>query len=103
VHAHAFTGSPVNTGNNNVGHVHQALTDGDLRGISNSDRGGGMGWVWGGGGYGNRTLAHYLTGGQSANHIHTVTAAGTVGNTGGGQAHENMQPFVTCFMWRRTA
>ncbi|WP_049727656.1 DUF859 family phage minor structural protein [Dorea sp. D27] len=26
-----------------------------------------------------------------------------IGNAGGGLSHNNMQPFVTCFMWKRTA
>ena len=25
------------------------------------------------------------------------------GNTGGSQAHNNLQPYVTCYMWKRTA
>jgi len=24
-------------------------------------------------------------------------------NTGGGQAHNNMPPYITCYIWRRTA
>lgn len=27
----------------------------------------------------------------------------TTGSTGGGGAHNNLQPFITCFMWKRTA
>ena len=33
------------------------------------------------------------------NHSHTVT----VNNTGDGNSHNNMQPYYTCYMWRRTA
>ena len=62
------------------------------------------------------------SGGNSVNHTHSVTAAGTVsnhshtmahthsvtaagsnGNTGGGQAHENMPPYVVKYCWERTA
>lgn len=27
----------------------------------------------------------------------------SVGNTGGGQAHNNLQPYITCYMYKRTA
>lgn len=33
------------------------------------------------------------------NHIHTVNQ----NNVGGGQAHNNLQPYITCYMWKRTA
>lgn len=28
---------------------------------------------------------------------------GPTKSTGGGQAHNNLQPYITCYMWRRTA
>jgi len=42
------------------------------------------------------------TGGPSNN---TTTSAGNTATTaaGSGTAHNNLQPYITCFMWRRTA
>lgn len=36
-------------------------------------------------------------------HTHTLTAKGSNANTGGGGAHTNLQPYITCYMWKRTA
>lgn len=34
---------------------------------------------------------------ESGNHTHTITS------NGGGQAHNNLPPYTTCFIWYRTA
>jgi microcystin-dependent protein len=34
-------------------------------------------------------------------HTHPVT--GNTGQTGGNGAHNNLQPYITCYMWKRTA
>lgn len=36
-------------------------------------------------------------------HTHSVTATGSNSNTGGGGSHTNLQPYITCYMWKRTA
>lgn len=36
-------------------------------------------------------------------HTHSVTASGTIGNTGENAAHNNLQPYITSYKWKRTA
>lgn len=33
----------------------------------------------------------------------TAAASVSPGSTGGDQAHNNLQPYITCYMWKRTA
>lgn len=58
----------------------------------------------------NQNHLHYVTAdGKVSNHSHTmahthsVTASGTNDNTGGGGSHNNIQPYITVYMWKRTA
>lgn len=34
---------------------------------------------------------------------HNYNSGYTTGNTGDSQAHNNLQPYITCYMWKRTA
>ena len=43
---------------------------------------------------------NYLTAGKKSAYETSVVS---INNTGGGQPHNNLQPFITCYVWIRTA
>ena len=56
--------------------------------------GGGTGFDDGGGNNPNYTRCYTSING---NHSHTIT----INNTGNNQPHNNLQPYVTCYIWKR--
>ena len=92
-HTHTFTGSSTTT-NSAGGHTHN------------------IGWDADGGGGTSRYTVHKAgtSGAQGTSptssagaHTHTLTPKGTNAKTGGGGAHSNLQPYIVCYMWKRTA
>lgn len=94
-HTHTFTGSSATTGSAGA-HTHN---------LQNQKT------AWGTSG-GNRVLIDATSGYTAVTnkattsagaHTHTVTVKGSNASTGGGGSHNNLQPYITCYMWKRTA
>ena len=92
-HTHTFTGNATTTGSAG-GHTHNIGRDTD--GGAGSSRY----TVHGSGVSGADATAPTSNAGS---HTHSLTPKGTIAKAGGGASHSNLQPYIVCYMWTRTA
>lgn len=131
-HTHTFTGTNKNTGTVSAQHTHSGTTSSNGNHSHTANGGSGLvgsgtlgndakiaqtGGSYRSGLSTNTTGAHthtMTTSNPSANHTHNYTPSGKNANTsitpegtnssvGDNTAHNNLQPYITCYMWKRTA
>ena len=94
-HNHLFTGTAVTVTGGAHSHTlpypAMAAPDSDSEGQSYNAK---FGWY--------DPQSEEITETDSATHSHNFTAKGTIGSAGSGNA-QNLQPYITCYMWKRTA
>ena len=105
-HHHSYTAPPANTGSHTLtvseipAHYHA------MRYSTGSTSG--AGYAWTGSKYSwtsdTESSAGMKGAGGGGGHSHTITgSSATTGNTGSGTSFSNMPPYLTVYMWKRTA
>lgn len=109
-HSHTFSAS--GTSGASGGHSHSVSDPGHSHQITTSYTGGGTTGIGGSGGYVSPGTTSYgssnsaTTGisiGSVGDHTHSVSVSGTTATVGNSATNANLPPFITVYMWKRTA
>lgn len=104
-HTHT-TGSHALTVNELPAHTHSLSTGGNVLAMNASSGQTQYGWQMASGGWWNsnwKECASIASTGGGASHSHGNTGAATPGTTSASVSSSTLQPYITCYMWKRTA
>ena len=92
-HSHTLSSGTVTIANA-AAHTHPAST-----GAYKVGSGNGSNYKY----FTNEGSTNPQTTGDGGEHKHTATLSGSTGTVGSGTAHSNVQPYITCYFYKRTA